>query len=259
MQTCQHGDDADCKKDLRVNDINELTAERKQAKADDAPAVSESPRAVGRFLEIVDLIADTKDGLTLAQLSAHIHAPKSSLLAILRPLTESSHLLRVDDRYQLGPAVFRLASKVHSSRRFASVLKPIMEKLAAATGESVYFAVLDKEQQVFRYSEGIESRQTVRYAASVGATRPLYCGAGALILLAHQPREWVESYLRRVKLIPVTAATVVDAQEILHRLDEVRERRLAVSIGEAAPSAAGVAAPVLDAYGELLGAMVLAA
>lgn len=241
-------------------DMSTNPESRQPPSADKAPANgAESPRALSRFLEIVDLIAEAPGGLTLAQLSSRIGSPKSSLLAILRPLGESGHLVRVDDRYQFGTAMFRLASRIQSVRPFSPLIRPIMQRLADSSGESVYFAVLDRDMQCVRYTEGIESHQVVRYAASVGADRPLYCGAGALALLAHQPTEWSDAFLRRVKLTPLTAATLTDPDKILARLEEIRQRGVSISVCEAAPSAAGIAAPVFDSTGAVFGALLIAA
>lgn len=217
-----------------------------------------SSRPLTRFFELVDAISENPKGLTLAQLSTALDCPKSSLLTILRVLVSGGHLERVEDRYRFGPAIFRMGTKVLSVRSLPLLIRPIMQKLAAASGESVYLAVLDLERDCVRYTEGIESEQTVRYAAAIGASRPLYCGAGALVLLAHQPRAWQEAFVKRTALKPITPKTIVDRRRLLKRLVTVRETGLAVSLGEAASSAAGVAAPVLDMRHEVVGALVIA-
>jgi DNA-binding IclR family transcriptional regulator len=235
------------------------TAEEVLAKKRTSQPVSASPRALTRFLEIIDLLSSSPSGLTLAQLGVSVRSPKSSLLAILRPLCTSGHLVHTEDRYQLGPSVFRFASKIISVRSLPPLIKPIMQRLSDASRESVYFAVIDREEECVRYVEGIESQQLVRYAAAIGAARPLYCGAGALVLLAHQPQAWSDAFLKRAKLEKAAPATVTDRNAIKRRLAQIRKDGFSVSKAEVSPSAAGVAAPVFDPAGEVFGALVIAA
>ncbi|GAA4322633.1 IclR family transcriptional regulator [Pigmentiphaga soli] len=218
-----------------------------------------SPRSLMRILGIFDTIAKTGDGMTLAQLSAALASPKSSLLLLLRPLVANEYLLHEGGLYRLGPGIFRLASNVLSGREFPKLIRPYLEQLAERTGESVFLAAIDHNAQVATYVECIDSPQAVRYSVPPGTVRPLYTSAAGRLLLAFQDDAWRDAYLKSVKLKPLTRITTVDRTALKQELLAIRKAGVAVSIGEAVEGAAGVAAPVFDPAGTVSHALMVAA
>lgn len=221
---------------------------------------TESPhRATLRLLGLFETIAKANDGLTLAALSAALAVPKSSLLLLLRPLVSSGYLAREKDAYSLGPSIFRLSAEILSTRSLPRQIRPCMEKLAQDSQETVFLAVMDQEQERVVYVEIIESPQLVRYTVPVGSSRPLYCSAAGRLLLAYQNREWLERYLRRTSLKPMTKRTLTSKHALRKELEKIKREGIAVSIGQAVPGAAGVAAPVLNADGSIAAALLVGA
>jgi DNA-binding IclR family transcriptional regulator len=218
-----------------------------------------SPRSLTRVLGLFAAIARTADGMTLARLSTELESPKSSLLTLLRPLVSQGYLTHEGGLYRLGPSVFRLAADILSTRSFPKLIRPFMQQLVERSQESVYLAVIDKEARCVTYVEGIESPQPVRYMAPLGSPRPLYCSAAGRLLLAYSDDEWRERYVRTVQLKAVTERTVTDRAELRKELEKIRKTGLAISIGEAVPGAAGLAAPVFDTDGRPAAALLIGA
>ena len=93
----------------------------------------------------------------------------------------------------------------------------------------------------------------------MGAPRPLYCSAAGRLLLAYADEDWRESYLRTVQLKPMTERTVTNRAELRKEIKKIRSSGLAISIGEAVPGAAGLAAPVFDTDGRAVAALLIGA
>src|SRR3546814_8282672 len=108
-----------------------------------------------------------------------------------------------------------------------------MESLAEQTGETVYLAAVDREAGTSTYVEGIDSPQPVSYWVPIGTSRPLYCSAAGLCLLAYQDRAWREAYVRRTPLEPLTRRTQTDPDKLLRRLEEIQRDGVASSVGAA--------------------------
>lgn len=218
-----------------------------------------SPRSLARVLGLFDAIAHAGDGLTLARLSVELKSPKSSLLTLLRPLVARRYLVHEGGIYRLGPAIFRLAADILSSRSFPKLIRPFMQQLVDSSRESVYLAVLDRQARCVTYVEGIESPQAVRYMAPLGSPRPLYCSAAGRLLLAYEDEEWREQYVKTVQLKALTVRTLTNRAELRDELERIRRTGLASSIGEAVPGAAGLAAPVFDMTGKAVAALLIGA
>ena len=146
---------------------------------------SEGPRSLNRILALFDLVAQSDQGLSLAELSTALDCPKSSLLVLLRPLTEKGYLMRENDAYSLGPRIFQFAQTILAKHPFESVLRGVMKELVKQTGETVIYAVRDGDRVT--YSSVVESSQPVRYVAQTGVDRPLFCSASGLVMLAYDP------------------------------------------------------------------------
>lgn len=216
------------------------------------------PRAVGRVLDLFDLLASHPEGQTLAQLSAALGVPKPTFLETLRGLCEQHFLIHQDGRYRLGSQTYRLASKLMSAWSAPRAIRYEVNRLAALTHESVGFAIPDWELGQVIYTEAVNSTQMVRYAMHPGIRAPLYASAAGRVLLAFSPQGMVEEYLARTTLRRFTETTRFTPESIRSGLAEIRARGYCASFGEMLPDTGAVAAPVFGIDGHVSGAMMIA-
>jgi DNA-binding IclR family transcriptional regulator len=212
-----------------------------------------------RLVAAFEALAKTADGMTLAELSVAIGAPKSSLLGILRAMVSAGYVGHLHGRYQLGARSFRLAAEILAARSFPELVRPVLRELHARSRETVFLVTLDPAARRVTYAEGFDSPNPIRYTVPTGTTRPLYCSAGGLMLLAYQEPAWIEAYLDSVVLEPLTPRTVTDPARLRRRLDAIRREGFAVSMGETVPGAAGVAAPIFNSDGTVTAGLLVAA
>lgn len=221
--------------------------------------IESAPKATLRILGIFEAISQAPEGLTLARLSVLLQCPKSSLLNLLRPLVAQEYLFSANGVYTLGTQAFSLSSSILATRKQPSLIRKLASDLAAATGETVIIAVLDRAAALAAYVDVIESPQLIRYSVPAGVTRPLYCSAAGRLLLAFQPEDWREAYLEKADLKPLTARTVTRIPELRKIIAEIRRSSVSYSSNEAVEGAAGIAVPVRDAEGEVVAALLVAA
>jgi IclR family transcriptional regulator, acetate operon repressor len=218
----------------------------------------ESPRSLVRLLGLFEAIARASDGLTLAEISVALEAPKSSLLTMLKPLASTGHLLHVGGRYRLGPSVFSFAETLLRARQSSPLIRTFMQELWTETKETVILTAIDREAKLATYVECLDSPQFVRYVVPAGTTRPLYCSAAGQALLAFQPEAWREHYLLAVKLQKLTPKTITDRASLRRRLDTIRAAGISVSLSEAVPGAAGIAVPIMRGDNSVIEVLLLA-
>jgi DNA-binding IclR family transcriptional regulator len=161
--------------------------------------------------------------------------------------------------YRLGPKSFRLAADILAVRRFPALVRPILQDIAATSGETVFLVVLDRLAQRVTYADIVDSANPVRYTVPTGTTRPLYVSSGGQMLLAYQEPAWVDSYIRSTRLEPLTARTVTDPKELRDRLATIRREGFSISLGETVPGAAGIAAPIFNADGSVTAGLLIGA
>ena len=217
------------------------------------------PRALSRVLRLLDLLAGSAGGVSLASLSASLGSPKSSLLNLLRPLVADGYLAQDGGLYRLAPRAFRLGARIVSRWSFPQAVQGHLEKLAQRTGESVALAVLDPDAARVTFVSAIESSHPVRYSLSVGLSAHLYCTAAGRLLLAHADQAWREHYLRTMHFKAYTPRTVTEPSALRAILDKIRSQGYSVSIGESMPASGAIAAPLLNPDGKVAAAIVIGA
>ncbi len=215
------------------------------------------PRSATRIPQILCLLANQPTGATLSELSLRSGTPKSSLLALLRALTQSGFLQNRDGRYAIGPESVKLASAIVSQRKFPDIAIPIVDGLAVATGESALLAQFDADARAAVYIYKAESRSALRFIAEMGSREPLYSSAVGRVLLAFQPPKSRAAYLRDMKLVPLTPKTIKSKRDLARVLETVRRNRLATSYEETIEGVVGIAAPIFDKSEEVLAGLVI--
>jgi len=220
-----------------------------------------TPRSAVRLLQLLQMLADNPDGQSLASLSKQMKppTPKSSVLNLLRSLVANRFVDHVDGIYRLGQQSYQLASAILAHREFPEVARPIIKRLVETTGETVLIGVPSSERDAIVYVDKVETRSSLRFAATIGDRRPLYCTAAGIVFLANQPNAFTRDYIRSAKMKPLTDKTIVSKTVLRDAVEQARIRGFAVTHDQATNGATGIAAPIYDSSDEILALLIVAA
>lgn len=193
-----------------------------------APDIPDAQRveAVERALAILDAFDRGASTLTLAELSRRTGIYKSTLLRLAGSLQYCGYLVRgADGRYTPGPAVARLASiAMPHGTDFGSRIRPVLERIAAETGETASFYIREGSERICLYRHN--SVHAARHHLEEGVRLPLEQGAAGRVLAAFTSGE------------PLRRASASF-----------------VSVGERDPAVAAVAVPLFTTEDRFLGAL----
>jgi IclR family transcriptional regulator, acetate operon repressor len=215
-------------------------------------------RAANRVVDILELLARSRDGLALREVSAELEAPKTSLLPLLRALAARGYLEqgRAGD-YRLGARVLALGADPALLRGLPDVARPALLELARRTNETVFLSTLAGDGLAVVYVDKVESEQVIRYAGGVGDRRPLHATSSGKAILAFLRPERREEILKALTPARHTDRTVTSLPALRAALDDIRRSGVAVSLDEMVRGASGVAAPVFDRTGSVAGACTI--
>lgn len=192
---------------------------------------------------------------SVAELSALIDEPVSSLYRILTNLTSLGWVepSTARGRYRLGLDVMRFGYAVEDRLSIRAHAIPVLERLHAETGLTVYLCVRRFTRSVC--IERIEGRDVRSLATMVGSSTPLYAGATARALLATLPDADREQLIDGEFRLDPNDPPVPPREQI--RADAVRTLRqgYAVSDGDVTPGVAAIGAPVRDHRGDVIAAV----
>jgi len=212
-------------------------------------------QAVERALTLLRSFEVGPPTRSLSQLAQGTGLSPGTTHRLLRALCSAGLLQqdRLTERYGLGPGLVPLGSRAADALGISAV-RPVLESLAATTGESVSLGVRDGDDVLVLVC--MPSAERLRFDQGVGTRVPAYASAMGKVLLAFDPYpdEAVRSLPRLAKL---TGSTITSRTVLGRVLKETRARGWAINDEEREPGVRTVAAPVRAADGSAVAAVAV--
>jgi IclR family transcriptional regulator, KDG regulon repressor len=212
-------------------------------------------QSIGRAFAILEEIARSRDGISLAELSKRVGLHNSTTFHLVKTMVTLGYVRQLKDskRYRVGRPLFALAASSLDDVEMVSMATPILEDLSRETGESGHFAVRmgDCVVVIARTSGSGAFQLTDR----VGVIRPAHATALGKIVLAALRPEQLDRYLERAELKPHTPKSIIEVGALRREIEEVRRANIAYDDGEFDSELRCVAVPVRDFTGQVVGAI----
>jgi IclR family transcriptional regulator, acetate operon repressor len=196
-----------------------------------------------RALQVLGAFTANHREWGVSDLARELGLDKSQVQRLLATLAFRGFLI-VDERtrrYRLGPTLVGLGKLAEQNDAVATLVRPVLVRLAHASGHSALFNVPDASS--YRCQVAVDGPGPIRYTTAVGRRYPGHGGAGGHAVFAHYPEDAVR-VLFGEQLEPFTDTTIVDLPALLNRYAQVRRRGVDVSHGEFDERVSAVAAPV---------------
>jgi DNA-binding IclR family transcriptional regulator len=219
-------------------------------------AQGEGVKSAVRVLDIFELLAHHPDGISLSQIAAELHIPKSSAHGLLATLSNRGYLRegRQERTYRLGVRLFELGSGYMAGTDLLADGQEVVREMARACDETVHLAILSGDEVLYVAKE--EGTNTVRMVSAVGRRFPAYgTGVGKMLLSALSDAELDELYPTHRPLLPITPNTITDPLAFRRELAECRRRGYAIDLEESTPGLCCIAAPVFGSDGSEVAAI----
>ncbi|MBM3557741.1 MAG: IclR family transcriptional regulator, partial [Alphaproteobacteria bacterium] len=121
------------------------------------------------------------------------------------------------------------------------------------TGETTMLGLVQDQEALI--IDKVDSRQALKIASPIGTRVALHCSSIGRALLAHQPEDFIAQCLG--KLPRRTARTITSRTELRKVLEAVRRDGVAECIDEWEVGVSGVAAPIRDRGGAVIGSFCI--
>ncbi|HEY6932428.1 MAG TPA: IclR family transcriptional regulator [Marmoricola sp.] len=206
-------------------------------------------QAVDRAANLVATVVQADEPLSFADLHEECGLAKSTTSRLLTAL-ERTELLERDDNgcYVAGPLFWLYAARHDPWDELVRLARPTMEKVGAATLETVNLAVTrgDRVVQVGQ----VDSQYMLGTRDWTEVEVPAHCSALGKVLYAHRCLP-----LPQRRLDQLTPHSIADRDELARQLGQVLRRGWAVTVDELEIGLCGVAVPVRGAGGEVVAAL----
>ena len=235
------------------------TPGRARAAVDDAPVVSALfVGSIARCFHVLEALNAAARAVPLTELAALSGVPRGAVQRITHTLKTLGYL-RQHPRtraYTLSGRMLEFGHTVLATDRLRERAYPVLEALNRSTGETVNLMEMEGDEIV--YVARFPSVHAVSVDLHVGSRLPAFCTAAGRAMLARLDPAAATTRLARMTRKPMTSRTVTDVAELKRRLADVRRHGYALNDQEAFVGDISVAAALVDADGETVGAINIA-
>ncbi len=177
--------------------------------------------SAGKALDILFYLGRTGGEISLARLSRETGMNKATALRYLSVLESKGVAERRPLGWSLGLALFELGSQVPIRQIIVERVRPILERLARDTGESVNLACLAGDSAI--YLERVESHRSLRMRSAPGDRLPLYCTGVGKAILSLLPDDRIRAILGPGPLRKVNQYTLVEPEDVVREAMRARD------------------------------------
>lgn len=211
-----------------------------------------------RSFAILDVLAQSTEDLSLADMGARLNLHKSTSYRLLRTL-ERYHFAQKDidtGKYRLGSKLLELGARAVARFDLATIARPYLEKLSSQSGETAHLGVLrDCEVVSIAVADG---RHALRMSVTIGSKAPVHCSALGKAILALLPEREVDMIVRKRGLRAYTQHTITRRSELKTELAQIRTRGFSIDEQELEEGLKCIGAAVYDYSGRVVAALSIA-
>ena len=224
----------------------------------EANALGHGTAVLEKALDVLEAVARQPHGVSQASLSRSLGLPRTTLYRLLAKLVERG-MLRHDPKrrvFALGFKCFELARQAYAKPDLVLAASPELRTLRDLTGETTYLAILDEHEalSIERY-DGVHGK---RSHSALGQRKPLHCTSQGKAMMAAMPATKRDALVKTLDLKPVTPASITDRRRLTTELKLTLARGWSIDDEEIVPGVRCVGAAVIDAQGDVRGAISVA-
>ncbi len=212
-------------------------------------------RTLSRALDLLELVANEKNGYNLKELSELMDIPKTSCFDILKTL-EQYQMLRFEEgtsRYLLGLKTLSLGRKYLNTVDFIQEASPYLAEISNKLQKTAFLGTLRGQHVIYLNHHYYDGDLNIK--VDMGTLKPVYCtGLGKAILASYSPKELLE-VTKDLKFEKSTEFTITNTAQLFEDLQATRERKYAIDNQELSLSILCFAAPIYDSQNEVIAAI----
>lgn len=201
-----------------------------------------------RTLGILELLASHGEALELSAIAEQLDIPPSAVHRLLGDLARCGYVSQVKGHgsYMLTTKLVSVGLTYLSNTGIVDIGQPLLDQLAAASGELVRLSVLDGDRLTW-VARAQGARQGLRYDPDMGSDARFSCSSAGWALMSALPDDEALSLLSsqglgRPEYYGPNAPTSIQA--VMDAVRETRERGYSITVDTYTAGLSAMAAPV---------------
>lgn len=204
-------------------------------------------------LSIIECFDDANPRLTASQAGERCGLTRTATRRYLLTLEHLGYVATDGKLFWLTPRVLRLGQSYLESARLPRIVQPFLQRVTAGTQESAYVSVMDGDEIVYIARNG--SNRVMNTGYVLGARVQAQVTAAGLLMLSLRDQAWIDHWLATHELKAYTSFTISSKERMRIEMARVRAQGWAISEQQLDLYFRGVAVPLRDRHGEVVGAL----
>jgi len=217
---------------------------------------------LGRSFKVLEYLAEHPQGVALSTVASELKIPLSASHRLLTELIRCGYVRQnlVDGHYVLTIKLVSVGLSFLSNSGIVDVAQPLLDQLAAASGELVRLAVVDGEDLTF-VAKAQGATHGLRYDPDMGLSVMLSCSAAGHAWLSTMSEDDAMALVAKKGLgkpedFGPKAPTTLKA--VMAYVKAARQRGFSMINEVFAPGMTAMAAPVFSVNGAVIGVVTIA-
>lgn len=211
--------------------------------------------SVAKAMDVLDLIAQSEDGLSVTEISAALNTGVSATYHLLNTL-KLDRVIEQDKRtkkYRIGFTIFRICNMARNQNLLGGLTNSYLERLQQQVGETSNMAILEGSEVVCIAQS--ESSRLLRMFSQLGSRSPYYYTAGGKALVSYLPKPQRDKILQQTEFKKFTENTICSVESLLQEFDLIHSRGYSLDNEEREEGVICIAAPLFDSFGDAIAAI----
>lgn len=208
-----------------------------------------------KVLQVLDLFSEEHPTLRAEDIAVRMSISRPSAFRYVRQLCAAGLLSNLSGRYALGARIIELD---HRIRRLDPILLASLDPMKELSAQTACMAVLSSvygEQVINAHIEAGRDPAAITFGR--GRPLPLFRGASSKIILAHLPTARLRRLYEKHRAHPDVQAIGGDWRAFSNYFRDCRRKGFYVSPSEVDAGVTGIAAPIFNDEGIVIGALTL--
>jgi len=208
-------------------------------------------KIVDRITDILELLSEYKAGLGVKEISINLDLPLSTTHRLLKALMENELIVQdnFSKKYKIGVKILSLSSKILNEMDIVNISRPILDELSTKHKRLFFLSVLEHHRSIC--VDMVNNSDRMKFYVKLGSYMPAHCSASGKAIIAFLNDEEIEEILKEQEIEKFTNKTLMNTEDIINDLKNVKKLRYAVCDEEMEMGVRALGVPIFGRTGDI--------
>ncbi len=214
---------------------------------------TQSNQSAEKLLILIEAMSVLDEPVRLQDLAKKVSMNASTVLRFLAPLQKHGYVYQEPEgsRYHLTFKLCGIADNIGRRMDIRNVARPFLRSVAQIFNESANLSI-ESDMSVMYLEVANSPHKTVMAMQRIGHVAPLHCTGVGKVLMLDYSQQKIDQMIALKGLTRFTENTITNRADLLHAIEETRERGYAFDNEECEIGARCVAAPIRNYTGKVI-------